>query len=231
MRFIVKEQRYEKQIASGRFRYEREGQPTGAVEDWRLTRAMAGYEVLRVDLDARAAASGHSYLYHLVRQENGRPERLAYRFWGDGLQVEGTLLFDETSITGTRAVNGVTTEEDLDIAPGTGFWFPSAVGLGLAANLQGVSDITAVTLNNQIGGPDTLALQQVTMNVTMTITDTVEIEIAGQMVDAVPYKISWDGNVRFVTRDLNFWPLQIERPEEDGSILTAVETRNIWYGR
>ena len=53
MRFIVKEQDYEKPIGAGLMRYELDGVPTGAVEHWRLTEATEGYEVLRVDLDAR----------------------------------------------------------------------------------------------------------------------------------------------------------------------------------
>ncbi len=60
MRFIVHEQAYEKPIAAGQLRYERDGRATGAIESWRLTRAVEGYEILRVDLDARTAESGHS---------------------------------------------------------------------------------------------------------------------------------------------------------------------------
>lgn len=222
MRFVVKEQSYETLIASGQFKYVLDSEATGAVEMWRLSAATTGYEVVRVDLDARSAPSGHSYLYHLVRQSNGRPERLSYRFWGDGLTIEGTLLFAETSVTGTRRVNGQTVSEDLDIDAGTGFWFPSAVGLGLAANS---GSGPAVILNNEIGGQDSLALQQITQDVTRQKTAETEMAVAGKMVKTTAWQIEWQGQTRFVLTDENGWPLKMER--DDG--LTAVETRYIWY--
>lgn len=227
MRFIVNEQPYERRIASGQFRYRLDGAPTGAVETWRRTRALAGYEVLRVDLDAQAAPSGHSYLYNLVWQADGRPERLAYRFWGTAeplgrLDIAGTLLFAADSVTGTRTVNGRTYAEDLDLAPDTQFWFPAAVGLGLAARRAGDA-VTAVTLNNQIGGADSLALMPVTMAVTRQAPAT--LTIAGQPLPVVPAQIAWNGQTRLVWRDENGWPVMIER--EDG--LTAVETRYTWH--
>ena len=230
MRFIVKEQSYEKPIGAGLFRYELDGVPTGAVEQWRLSQALEGYEVLRVDLDAREAASGHSYLYNLVRQANGKPERLAYRFWGDGLQVAGTLLFAETNITGTRTVNGRTHEEDLDIEPGTPFWFPSAIGLGLIVKARSGSGITAVTLNGAAGGDDTLALQWVKVDVFFMITDTKPWQVAGKTIETVPTMVRWNGNQRIVVRDQDYWPVAIQRPNfADGKLLSARETQYIWY--
>ncbi|MBK7897314.1 MAG: hypothetical protein IPJ90_21000 [Anaerolineaceae bacterium] len=230
MRFIVKEQDYEKPIGAGLMRYELDGVPTGAVEHWRLTQATEGYEVLRVDLDAREAASGHSYLYHLVRRVDGTSERLAYRFWGSGLQIEGTLLFSETNVTGTRAVNGRTHHEDLEIEPGTIFWFPSAIGLGLALQAKKVTGNTAVTLNGKIGGEDTLAMQQVSVDVHFLITDTKPMEVAGKTLDTVPTMVRWDGNQRIVTRDQNDWPVAMQRFDfADVKQLSATETRYIWY--
>ena len=230
MRFIVKEQDYEKPIGAGLLRYELDGVPTGAVEQWRLTQALDGYEVLRVDLDAREAASGHSYLYHLVRQADGVPVRLAYRFWGSGLQIEGTLLFSETNITGTRAVNGRTHSEDLDIEPGTLFWFPSAIGLGLALKAKKVTGNTAVTLNGKIGGEETLALQQISGDVFFMITDTKPLEVAGKPIETVPTMVRWNGNERIVVRDQNYWPVAMQRLNfAEGKILSAIESRYIWY--
>ena len=94
MRFIIHELPYEKPVAAGRFRYEQNSQATGAVEHWRLTTAVDDYHFVRVDLDARAATSGHTYLYHLVLNPAGRPERLHYRFWTTGVEVTGNILLD-----------------------------------------------------------------------------------------------------------------------------------------
>ncbi|MEZ4592657.1 MAG: hypothetical protein R3D55_16150 [Chloroflexota bacterium] len=238
MRFIVKEQDYERPIGAGLMRYELDGVPTGAVEHWRLTQATEGYEVLRVDLDAREAASGHSYLYHLVRRTDGAPERLAYRFWGDGLQIEGTLLFSETNITGTRAVNGRTHHEDLDIEPGTLFWFPSAIGLGLALKAKKVTGNTAVTLNGKIGGDDTLALQQVSLDVDWDYDHIFRTgigrqalwEMDGKPMEALFKKVRWGDSERSVVANIMGWPVAMQRSDfADGKLLSAKETRCIWY--
>ena len=71
MRFIIHELPYERPLLAGRLRYERDGQPTGAIEFWRLTDAVDGYRFLRVDLDARDAASGRSWLYHATLDAAG----------------------------------------------------------------------------------------------------------------------------------------------------------------
>ena len=99
MRFIIQEQPREKILASGRYRFEQNGVPTGAVESWRLTAVADTYRFLRVDLDAREAASGHSYLYHAVVNAEERIERLKYRFWSDALTIVGDVVLEETAVT------------------------------------------------------------------------------------------------------------------------------------
>ena len=215
MRFIVKEQRYEKPIAAGLLRYERDGRTTGAVEHWRLTQAVEDYEILRVDLDARAAPSGQSSLFHLVRQGNGRPERLNYRFWGDGREIRGTLLFAETYVTATRTVNGETFSEEAALPAGYGFWFPSSVGPGL---LAGFAEGTAVTLGS------TFSLQVV--DVHLAPGELAELEIARRVVAVRPLTIRWQDEERVVWLDEHEWPVMMQR----GDGLTAVETHYIWYG-
>ncbi len=73
MRFIIHQLPYERPIVAGQLRYERDGAPTGAVEQYRLTAAVDGYRFLRVDLDARTAPSGRSTLYHLTLNPDGQP--------------------------------------------------------------------------------------------------------------------------------------------------------------
>ncbi len=225
MRFIVHEQAYEQPIAAGRLRYERDGRATGAVESWRLTQAVAGYEVLRVDLDARAAESGHSYLYHLVRRADGEPEaasgravgtaaRLSYRFWGDDLMVEGTLLLEDTAVTNTRTVNGQTSTEDVELEPGYGFWFPSSIGLGLLAGFAGG---TAVTLESV--SSEQLAVSSERLSVFGL--QVVEVVVMGER----PLTIHWLENERRIWLDEHGWVVKMRR----GDGLTAVETRAIWY--
>ena len=120
---------------AGKYRYERDGQPTGAVESWRLTAAAEGYRFLRVDLDARVAASGHTYLYHALVNADGQVERLQYRFWtqaAGGLQVTGNVVLESDAVTAMHTVNGKTSEQVLDLPTGYRFWFPAVVGLHFA---------------------------------------------------------------------------------------------------
>jgi hypothetical protein len=215
MRFIVHEQAYEKPIAAGRLRYERDGRATGAVESWRLTQAVEGYEILRVDLDARAAESGHSYLYHLVRQADGRAERLSYRFWGDDLMIEGTLLLEDTVLTNTRTVNGTTYTDDVDLPPGYGFWFPSSIGLGLLAGFGGGTAVTLTSVNSE----------QLAVSSERSAVFALQV-VAVVVMGERPLTIRWLENERKIWLDERGWVVRMER--EDG--LTAVETRAIWYG-
>ena len=223
MRFIVKEQRYEKPIAAGLLRYERDGRLTGAAEQLRLTQGVDGYEILRVDLDGRAAPSGQSSLFHLVRQGNGRPERLNYRFWGDGREIRGTLLFAEKRVTATRTVNGETFSEEAELPAGYGFWFPSTIGLGLLAGFAG-GPATSVNSGQAVTLDSTFGLQVV--DVRLTLGELAEMEIARRMVAVRPLTIRWLDEKRTIWLDEHDWPVMMRR----GDGLTAVETHYIWYG-
>jgi len=214
---------------AGEYRYELDGQPTGAVEKWRLTDAAERYRFLRVDLDARDAASGHTYLYHALVNADGRVERLQYRFWtqdaGLGLQVAGDLILEPDSISATRTVNGKESDEVLDLPKGYRFWFPSVAGLHFAG-WRGNDPKTAVTLNGKVGDEDTLTVQIVNFEYGPLITDFMEMEAAGKIRRYSPWKLSWGDNWRVIQRDeQNGWPLGMAR--DDG--LTAVARQYIHY--
>ena len=70
-------------------------QPTGAVEEWRLSDAVDGYRFLRVDLDARNAPSGRSYLYHLTMDKLGNLVQLKFRLWTEGSEIIGSVLLEK----------------------------------------------------------------------------------------------------------------------------------------
>lgn len=235
MRFIIKEQSYEKIVAAGKYRYELDDVPTGAVESWRITSAADGYQFLRVDLDAREADSGHSYLYHAVVNSDEQVERLKFRFWGDGLEIVGDVVLNEEAVTVTRKVNGTDYDQVLDLPKNYRFWFPSVAGLHFAGwreNGGHAGPKTAVTLNGHIGGPDTLAAQIVTFDYHMLITDYKEMEMAGQLRKYVPYKLAWNDQMRIILRsyDETRWPLGMVKMEK-GNVegLTAVATQIIHY--
>lgn len=234
MRFIIRELPYEKPLAAGSLRYEFEGRATGAVEKWRLTSAVSGYRFLRVDLDAREAESGHSHLYHLVLDENGRPERLSYRFWGAGLQVSGNVLLENETLTATRRVNGDRHEDLIDFQSHCAFWFPSSVGLGLLANCAqgseppGDGSVTAVTLavtfdNGRIAAEAAFALVSAEVHLTMGLPE--QIPLMGEAVTVRPLAISWQDQERTIWLDAHNWPIKMRR----GDGLTATETRYVRY--
>ncbi len=247
MRFLVQEQPYERPLAAGQLRYERDGQPTGAVESWRWTQGTAGYQILRVDLDARAAPSGHSYIYHLVQQENGRFEQLKYRFWANGLQLSGNVLLEDAEIVATREVFEQYVTEETAVSPGYCFWFPSSVGLGLLAD--GGPKIEDGGLNSSLRPPSsvlgpipTVTLQAPAAGEKLTadppwpfrlIQPTISrtwgqphtATIARQTLTIRPLTLRWSDKTRTIWLDPSGLVVKMER--EDG--LTAVVTRLIRY--
>ncbi|MDA0243522.1 MAG: hypothetical protein OT477_08910 [Chloroflexi bacterium] len=133
MRFLLKEQLYEKRLAAGELRYEQDGRPTGAIEHWRYTHAHDGYHFWRVDLDGRAS-SGDTFLYNLLLDPHGRPADLRWRFYNASNRAHGQILFEAGQMTAVREINGQRFEQEVPPAP---FFFPSVAGLWLLRGVQG----------------------------------------------------------------------------------------------
>lgn len=220
MRALIHELPYERPIAAGLLRYERDGRATGGLEHWQLTAAVDGYRFLRVDLDARDAASHESTLFHLTLNGEGRPERLRFRFFRHGCDVDGHLLFDESRVTLSRLVNRVRHEEETMFLPDYAFWFPSSVGLGLLAPYAGgTTALAAVTLTKESDfGLLATELQ-------------LQVGAAGPLLirqNELPVRllhIRWHDQERQIWLDDTGWPVKMRR----GDGLTAVETRLIRY--
>jgi len=226
MRFIIHELSYEKPIASGLWRYSRDRKPTGTLEHWRMTEAVDGFRFLRVDLDARAAESGRSYLYHLTMDENGRPVQLKYRYWGLDLEIIGTVLFEDDAVIVTRNNKNDRRENVLQLSSGYAFWFPATTGLSLLTGMSPAKSKTAVTLRSTSDELESLMGPFVT-TVNITSQDPEEVEIMGQTRTLQPITIRWQDQQRKTWLDQTNWPLMMKR----GDGLTAVETRHIRYQR
>lgn len=211
MRFIIHEQPFERIVAAGQYRYEQNGRPTGALEHWRLTAVAEPYHFLRVDLDGRSA-SGNSYLYHLTLGENGRAERLQYRFWGNGLTISGNVLLEAEMVTATRQVNGRAHEEVITVPADYAFAFPAVTGLGWLARQMGEQEQgTAVFLDTAVDQPESAF----------------KLLLAGlSLTRGAALTLRWPGQARTLWLDEQGWPLRMER-EGDG--LTAVAVRHIRY--
>jgi hypothetical protein len=220
MRFIIHELPYERPLLAGQLRYQRDGQPTGAVESWRLTCAVDGFRFLRVDLDARAAASGRSMLFHATLNPDGRLEQLKYRFWGDGLEVNGTLVSETGNWLAGRTVNGTGYQDE---ATGEGFWFPTAMGLGLLGRMRG--GLRAVTLETEPADPaGMMGLREFGIHVQSAEPEW--MSVSGETVEATSLTIDWPGNRRTVWMDADNRVLRLMR--HDG--LSATAARLVRYG-
>lgn len=198
MRFIVREQGFETLVASGQFRYERAGVPTGTLESWRITSVVDDYRILRVDLDARSGESGDSYLYHLTLTPAGTPVQLKYRFFGQGKMISGNLLFEDT-LSLSREVNGKRLEDE--IPAGQAFWFPATAGLSRLTHLAATESVQAVTLNKK----DDFNLWSTILSVT-------------EQENAKTFR--WADQERTVWLDEHGLPMKMQRGD-----LIAVETR------
>lgn len=221
MRSIIHEQPYEKVVAAGELRYERNGQPTGGVERWRLTTAVDNYQFLRIDLDARAAPSGQSTLYHLVLNEHGRPERLRFRHWQADHKISGNLLFETGVITASRDVNGEPFAEEMVVKDNFGFWLPSTVGLSLLAR----SSATMAVSLRPVASKQYPAFTLFKTDIRLSWDKDEKITVMGQKRNCRPFVSQWADHL--ITLWLDEQNAVLKMMYEDG--LTAVATRLIHY--
>lgn len=218
MRFIIREQDYEELVASGRFRYEKNGQPTGATESWRLTKVISGYCFVRVDLDGQDAESKESVLYHLVLAPDGTPERLKYIYFKPGGVLRGDVQLAHKSITNGRSLNGERHHETLDLPGEFAFWFPSTIGLSMLLK-KGTSDNVLDTVS-----PDRASSFQLSRKkMTIRCAQEEHIVVINRQLLVRPCSIHWDNETRELWLDEYSWPVKLRR--NDG--LTAIETQYV----
>ncbi len=226
MRFIIHELPYEVPIASGELHYSDQDQPTVAVEKWRLTEAADGHRFIRVDLDARAAPSRRSYLYHLTVNSLNQPLQLKFRYWKSNLQIIGNVLIEHDAVIVTRDLNGQRYEDVIHPKEAFVFWFPSTIGLGLLAGLQESKRASAVTLNSHSNELEKQMAPYLT-KVELMRGEKEKVKMMNVEKVAHPLTISWADQQRIIWLDENNWPIQMQR--QDG--LIARESRYLSYQR
>jgi hypothetical protein len=219
MRFLVRELAYETPVAAGRFQYYRHGEPTGAVEAWRLTEALDGYRILRVDLDARAAESGDSYLYHLLSDPAGAPERLMFRVFRLGYRIQGNVLFEPEQVTLSREVNGERRDEAWTPADDFCFWFPATAGLGALAGCLAADDQPGLTLDKA----SDFGLMATTLS--RNEGEPEQIAVQGRPHVARLFTFRWAEQTRVVWLNEQGWPVQAQRDD-----LLIRQTYYVRYG-
>lgn len=221
MRFIIHELPYERPLLAGQLRYERDGQPTGAVESWRLSEAADDYRFLRVDLDAREAVSGRSWLYHVVLNPAGRPEQVKARFWDEDREVTLAAVQQGDEWLATREVGGAAYQ---DMARGEAFWFPAGSGLALLRQSDGQT--RGITLLTDTSDPARL-MALVQTPVTIVLGEMATEQVGDEPLPVRALSVVWGQSRRTVWLDNEGRPLRLWR--DDG--LTAVAQRLVRYGR
>ena len=218
MRFIIREQEYEKLVAAGRLRYLAAGIETGAVETYRLTQAVEGYSVIRIDLDRRETADASSTLFHLLLDPGGRPERLKLRYFAPADSFGADVLVDDESYSVSRTSKENVVQDEMRRPPGYGLLMPVAVGLGLFVHGNpGQRSAAAISLD------ETRRYAPFSPSVEIDPLDEEEMTVTGQLVTVRPYLIHHNGANCKIWLDGHGLPVRLD--DEDG--LQAVEDRYV----
>lgn len=220
MRFIIREQDYEKLIASGRFRCEMQDRATGAYESWRQTSVVGGYGFIRVDLDRRETSKTVTTLYHLAISPSSRPDRLKFRHFEQMREIVGDVQIQEGYVTLSRQLNGRRYDEELRLEPDFRFWFPSTIGFSMLCN-QDIREgsLTTITLDPEQD------FKLVDRNVTIEWQEKERLTVADRSTVVQRCLIITNKQTHVVWLDEHRWPIILQYA--DGR--RAIETQPIRY--
>jgi hypothetical protein len=213
MRFVIREQEYEKLVASGRLKY-----VSGELESWRLTEAVDGYMVMRVDLDGREAGGASSTLLHLLLDPDRRLERAKLReiSANKDLSVDVLVVGEMLNINRT-GVAGVA-HSLVDRSPGFGLILPGLVGLALFVGRASDREEQAVVVLDQAHD-----FEPRKVAVTTSSLQEERLAVTGQDVVVRPYLIGLGRTRQTIWLDKDGLPVRVE----DESGLRAFEERYV----
>ncbi|MFN2221584.1 MAG: hypothetical protein PVH65_15280 [Chloroflexota bacterium] len=213
MRFVIREQEYEKLLAAGRLKY-----LTGAFESWRLTEAVDGYRVMRIDLDRRDAGQGTSTLFHLLLDAGGRLERVKLRHFLPDSDLNVDVLVDGDSFNISRAGAWGAAHDVVNRPAGFGLLLPSLVGMALfVRDIAGERNHSAILLDPA----RQFAPRQVTVKIETLEEE--ELAVTGQTLVVRPHLIDQNGTRQTIWLDQ--YGLPVRANDETG--LQAVEDRYV----
>jgi hypothetical protein len=188
MRCIIREQPYEKLLAAGHFRYQKDGEPTGVEEVWRLTELIEGYRNLRIEIDARNSIGGETTLYHLVINPSGQPERLKMRQFGSGSAMSGDVHLEANTLVIYSDIDGKRFEHEL--APPEGYLFvvPSVIWFGfLLAGNHSQQDVPAASFSQEYD------LQPLESTIKLSRQGKKKVNVSGFDIDVRTFQVDWLG--------------------------------------
>jgi hypothetical protein len=220
MRFIIREQEYEKLSASGRFRYEMQDRATGANESWRQTVVTGGFGFIRVDLDRRETLKAATTLFHLAQSPGHRPIRLKFRHFEQMKEINGDVQIQEGNVTLSRQINGRRYDDELKVAQGFSFWFPSTIGLSMLCK-QDIkeSSFTAVGLDPEED------FRLIDKTVTIKWQEKERLTVAGRSSVAQRCLIVTNEKTNAVWLDEYRWPVFFQYADGE----QAIETQPVRY--
>jgi hypothetical protein len=191
---------------------------SGAFESWRLTEAVDGYRVMRIDLDRRDSGKANSTLLHLLLDPHGQLERAKVREFAPDKDLSVDVLVDGGLFSVSRAVpQGVT--HDLIARPaGFGLILPSLAGLALFVRHTGNERSQSAIL---LDPARQLASRQVIVEI--DVMEEESFAVTGQTLVVRPYLISQNGTRQTIWLDKYGLPVRVE--DEKG--LRAVEDRYV----
>jgi hypothetical protein len=205
MRFLIREQDFERPLASGRFHFERRGMPTGHFESWRLTEIASNYQFLRVDQDRRAEGTDQGKLYHLLLDSEGNPQRLKLRVMSMEKPLYADLLFEKDLISAVGECGGRHFEHELQLSEDDRFYFSSALGLSMilktADETQPFSAVTFDFESTSLVKEQVLAIKPRPLE---------EVDMGRRQLDARPYLIQWSDRQVVLWLDEYSLPLQVD---------------------
>lgn len=220
MRFLIREQEFERPVASGRFHFEQAGEPTGDYEAWRLTEIAGDYRFLRADLDCRGTGIHQGILYHMVINPSGTPERLKLRILSMENPLHADILFEADLLSVIGEQSGRRFEHELRTSGSYIFYFSSAIGLSLLLrNIMSEDLVSAVFFDvdrAELRFEKAIRIQKYPGEI---------IEVGQRLVDARPFSIARPG------KNVRIWldPYDLPVNIDFGEGLTAIDTQFMRY--
>jgi hypothetical protein len=211
----MREMEYEKPVASGNLRFERNGEATGLVEAWKFTKALDGYSFLRIDVDSNSPSNQKITLVHVLLNRQMNIERLKFRYFGTQFDVDGDVQFDRNLLTLNRLISDKDKRtkkrivEEFPFDPDSVFIFPTITSLALITLAVPEDGQRAyVTLDKDVHFSSQSGIAQVNWG------KKEDMEVSRQKVAVRPCSISWEtGQARLWLDELN-WPVRVSLPDD-----------------
>lgn len=116
-------------VCSGEYSYLLNGEPSGQVEQWQITRLPDGNEIVRADIDGRKAPVPYSLVTHMLRGPDGRPLWLRLRYVTGSVNGAAQYNFEAALVRVARQAEHLPRRmETVEIAENYAVDYPPVIG-------------------------------------------------------------------------------------------------------